>query len=340
MACSLVFELHGDLVRCISTSCGLHFEGLGAAARHLGRQKLIDQHLKRKMLAIETAYNIVRHVTPVSASLHKQRLDSVLRSQKGDEEKKEEAAVAAAAAGGGDGGGGGGQGAEEGGGGSGDAHVLPPAVPSVLPPGLETQWAAERGDMVPAQLPGQTQETSRMTEDHGITRVEQPPGKEMVFACSSGNGQRPMTKAPPPIHKSFASASHVEVGLQAPAPTSCLGETLQMTTPNRATSTCTTTPQAATSSAAASPRAASPGTAGTPSGTPGKAVAVDSPQADAPEASAAPSSCAPTGSQPMMTQAQVMEELEAIHEFVLEVIQEAEDDHRLHELRFEDAILA
>jgi hypothetical protein len=40
----------------------------------------------------------------------------------------------------------------------------------------------------------------------------------------------------------------------------------------------------------------------------------------------------------MMTQAQVMEELEAIHEFVLEVIQEAEDDHRLHELRFEDVI--
>ena len=38
----------------------------------------------------------------------------------------------------------------------------------------------------------------------------------------------------------------------------------------------------------------------------------------------------------MMTPVQVMEELEAMHEFVCEVIQEAEDDHRLHELRFGD----
>ena len=231
MACSLVFELHGDLVRCISSSCGLHFEGLGAAARHLGRLKLIDQHLKRKMLAIETAFNIVRHITSVSASELKVTLDSVLRSQQSDEKKREEAAAAAAtataAAGGGDGGGGGGQGTEEGGGGSGGAHELSPAAPSVLPPGLEAHWAAERGEVVPAQLPGQTQETSRTTEDHGITRVELPPGKEMVFACSSENEQRPLAKAPPPFRLSFASASQVVVGLQTPASSSCRGEALQ-----------------------------------------------------------------------------------------------------------------
>ena len=53
---------------------------------------------------------------------------------------------------------GGGRGAQEGGGVSGGAPERPPAVPSVLPPGLEPQWRHSQG-----------------TEDHGDTEVEQPP---------------------------------------------------------------------------------------------------------------------------------------------------------------------
>ena len=69
MADLLVCDLHAKLVRAISAQQGAHFEGLGAAARHLGRQGLVDSRMKRKLLALEAASNVTRHITVVSGDL-------------------------------------------------------------------------------------------------------------------------------------------------------------------------------------------------------------------------------------------------------------------------------
>ena len=67
MADVLVLRLHVDLVRIAAESCGRHFEGMGSAARFLFREKRISQHMKRKLLSIEAAYNVTRHLTVVSS---------------------------------------------------------------------------------------------------------------------------------------------------------------------------------------------------------------------------------------------------------------------------------
>ena len=71
MADYLVFTLHVDMVRAIAASLGLHFEGLGAAARHLHREGRIDSRLKKRLLDVETAYNITMHITELPGWSHK-----------------------------------------------------------------------------------------------------------------------------------------------------------------------------------------------------------------------------------------------------------------------------
>jgi hypothetical protein len=67
MADLLVLSLHARLVREIAKNQAQHFEGLGAAARHLRRRGFIDSRLQRKLLGVETAYNVSRHITEASA---------------------------------------------------------------------------------------------------------------------------------------------------------------------------------------------------------------------------------------------------------------------------------
>ena len=67
MADFLVFTLHGALVRAAARHEECHFEGLGEAARKLWRNGRIGGALKKKLLAVETAYNVTRHITQASA---------------------------------------------------------------------------------------------------------------------------------------------------------------------------------------------------------------------------------------------------------------------------------
>mmetsp|Transcript_50647 Transcript_50647/g.156781 ORF Transcript_50647/g.156781 Transcript_50647/m.156781 type:complete len:239 (+) Transcript_50647:94-810(+) len=62
----LVLALHSDLFRVVSSYSGVHYQGLGVAARRLYREKTIDLPTKRKHLALAAAYNVSRHITAVS----------------------------------------------------------------------------------------------------------------------------------------------------------------------------------------------------------------------------------------------------------------------------------
>ena len=128
-----------------------HFIGLTVAARYAQRGGWISGQMRKKLILLDNAFAVARHITqPVSRDLLSGLRDMLAKSKR-DEERQ----------GGEEGGGdveGGGRGAQEGGGVSGGAHELPPAAPSVLPLGLEPQWRHSQG-----------------TEDHGDTEVEQPP---------------------------------------------------------------------------------------------------------------------------------------------------------------------
>jgi len=67
-AASLVARLHGDLLRTISEHDKLHFQGLRAAASHLRRARCLPGALTKKLLTVEEAHNLCRHITSVSAS--------------------------------------------------------------------------------------------------------------------------------------------------------------------------------------------------------------------------------------------------------------------------------
>ena len=78
MADLLLLGLAPALCREVSSSLGLHFEGLGAAARHLHRSKVIDSQLKRRLLEVEVAFNLTRHVSTVSCEALATRLRQAL----------------------------------------------------------------------------------------------------------------------------------------------------------------------------------------------------------------------------------------------------------------------
>ena len=78
MADLLLLGLAPSLCREASESFGTHFEGLGAAARHLHRCGRIDSKLKRRLIEVEVGYNLTRHVTAVSCQALALRLRHAL----------------------------------------------------------------------------------------------------------------------------------------------------------------------------------------------------------------------------------------------------------------------
>jgi hypothetical protein len=75
MAESIIAELHGRLLRGIAAETAVHYQGLRAAAGHLRRAGVLDSRLVKKLVAIDCAYAISRHITAVSAE---QCVDEVL----------------------------------------------------------------------------------------------------------------------------------------------------------------------------------------------------------------------------------------------------------------------
>jgi hypothetical protein len=67
MADSLVFEIHGKLLRCIARSSGVHYQGLRGAASHLRRQRIITPGLAKQLGRVDDAFAVLRHISSVSS---------------------------------------------------------------------------------------------------------------------------------------------------------------------------------------------------------------------------------------------------------------------------------
>ena len=60
-ASALVFAVHGALLRHLAAASGVHYQGLQQAARHL--RTAVPPQLVRRLMHLDAAYNVVRHIT-------------------------------------------------------------------------------------------------------------------------------------------------------------------------------------------------------------------------------------------------------------------------------------
>ena len=67
MAAAIVMELHGDLLRGLCDALGVHCQGLSQAAGRARAGALLDNGLCNKLVAVDTCFGLLRHVTKVSA---------------------------------------------------------------------------------------------------------------------------------------------------------------------------------------------------------------------------------------------------------------------------------
>eukprot|EP00929_Paragymnodinium_shiwhaense_P086603 TRINITY_DN47100_c0_g1_i4.p1 TRINITY_DN47100_c0_g1~~TRINITY_DN47100_c0_g1_i4.p1 ORF type:complete len:288 (-),score=35.13 TRINITY_DN47100_c0_g1_i4:1729-2541(-) len=80
MAAAIITELHGSILRRLADDQGCHFEGLQQAARCARARKRIPNSLAKKLVMLDTAYNIVRHITVPYAAKLRHELDLQLAS--------------------------------------------------------------------------------------------------------------------------------------------------------------------------------------------------------------------------------------------------------------------
>ena len=62
----LILELHGRLLRTFAVEVGQHFQGLAQSARFLKRSGRISAATANKLLKLDSAFNLVRHITAIS----------------------------------------------------------------------------------------------------------------------------------------------------------------------------------------------------------------------------------------------------------------------------------
>ena len=62
----LIADLHGDFLRVISAFVCLHWQGLGQAARALRKRNIIDGTQTKKLILLDGANNLSRHITVIS----------------------------------------------------------------------------------------------------------------------------------------------------------------------------------------------------------------------------------------------------------------------------------
>ena len=64
----LIADLHGDLLREISAFTCVHWQGLRQAARALRKRNIIDGPQAKKLILLDGACNLSRHITVISAN--------------------------------------------------------------------------------------------------------------------------------------------------------------------------------------------------------------------------------------------------------------------------------
>ena len=77
-ASAIIFELHGSLLRMMSLSSGVHYQGIAQAARQLRARGKLCRRTTKKLIELDYAYNITRHITEISAQAFVKKVSSQL----------------------------------------------------------------------------------------------------------------------------------------------------------------------------------------------------------------------------------------------------------------------
>ena len=87
-AASLVFDVHGMMLRTLCKAGDKHYQGLSVAASDSYRKGMITLRQKHRMIAVDHAFQIIRHITTVSVQKDYDELSVILeKSAGGDGEK-------------------------------------------------------------------------------------------------------------------------------------------------------------------------------------------------------------------------------------------------------------
>ena len=76
----IIADLHGDLLREISAFTCVHWQGLGQAARALRKRNIIDGALTKKLILLDGAYNLSRHITVISADQFRMSIGNSIKT--------------------------------------------------------------------------------------------------------------------------------------------------------------------------------------------------------------------------------------------------------------------
>ena len=87
-ASSLVFDIHGVMLRTLCTVGDRHYQGLAAAATDSYRKGLITLRQKHRMISVDHAFQVIRHITTVSVRKDTDELYEILRKHTGDDSVK------------------------------------------------------------------------------------------------------------------------------------------------------------------------------------------------------------------------------------------------------------
>jgi hypothetical protein len=67
-AAQLIFQLHGEVLRGVAAREGQHFQGLRSAAGYLRRRGRISNQSAKKLVRVDDAFAVVRHISEASVS--------------------------------------------------------------------------------------------------------------------------------------------------------------------------------------------------------------------------------------------------------------------------------
>ena len=76
----LFADLHGDLLREISAFTCVHWQGLGQAARALRKRNIIDGTQAKKLILLDGACNLSRHITVISANQFRMSIGNSIKA--------------------------------------------------------------------------------------------------------------------------------------------------------------------------------------------------------------------------------------------------------------------
>ena len=89
---ALLLGCHGAALRILSDRAGMHYQGLGVAARDARKKGFLSAKMCNRMIQVDIAMNLMRHITAASC---RDTLAALVQEAGAEDENKNEATEAA-----------------------------------------------------------------------------------------------------------------------------------------------------------------------------------------------------------------------------------------------------